>query len=54
LLHLQSATRGIDPDPFVLYRQERTYFVRRWAERIRDDPYFHPALSLFAHEVALP
>jgi O-antigen biosynthesis protein len=54
LLHLQSATRGIDPDPFVLYRQERTYFVRRWAEKIRDDPYFHPALSLFAHEVALP
>jgi O-antigen biosynthesis protein len=54
LIHLQSATRGIDPDPFVLYRQERTYFVRRWAEKIRDDPYFHPALSLFAHEVALP
>jgi GT2 family glycosyltransferase len=54
LIHLQSATRGIDPDPFALYRQERTYFVRRWAEKIRDDPYFHPALSLFAHEVALP
>ncbi len=54
LIHLQSATRGIDPDPFVLYRQERTYFVRRWAEKLRDDPYFHPALSLFAHEVALP
>jgi O-antigen biosynthesis protein len=54
LVHLQSATRGIDPDPFALYRQERTYFVRRWAEKIRDDPYFHPALSLFAHEVALP
>ena len=54
LIHLQSATRGIDPDPFALYRQERTYFVRRWGEKIRDDPYFHPALSLFAHEVALP
>ncbi|MBV9969728.1 MAG: glycosyltransferase, partial [Xanthobacteraceae bacterium] len=54
LIHLQSATRGIDPDPFALYRQERTYFVRRWAEKIRDDPYFHPALSLFAHELALP
>ena len=54
LIHLQSATRGIDPDPFALYRKERTYFVRRWAEKIRDDPYFHPALSLFAHEVALP
>jgi O-antigen biosynthesis protein len=54
LVHLQSASRGIDPDPFVLYRQERSYFVRRWAEKIRDDPYFHPALSLFAHELALP
>ncbi len=54
LVHLQSASRGIDPDPFVLYRQERTYFVRRWAEKIRDDPYFHPALSLFSHDVALP
>lgn len=54
LVHLQSASRGIDPDPFVFYRQERTYFVRRWAEQIRDDPYFHPALSLFSHDVALP
>jgi O-antigen biosynthesis protein len=54
LVHLQSASRGIDPDPFVFYRQERTYFVRRWAEKIRDDPYFHPALSLFSHDVALP
>jgi GT2 family glycosyltransferase len=54
LVHLQSASRGIDPDPFVLYRRERTYFVRRWQEKIRDDPYFHPALSLFSHEVALP
>ena len=54
LIHLQSASRGIDPDPFVFYRQERTYFVRRWAEKVRDDPYFHPALSLFSHEVALP
>jgi GT2 family glycosyltransferase len=54
LVHLQSASRGIDPDPFVLYGKERTYFARRWAEKIRDDPYFHPALSLFSHEVALP
>ncbi len=53
LIHLQSATRGIDNDPFVLYRKERTYFVRRWEELIRDDPYFHPALSLYAHDVAL-
>ena len=54
LIHRQSASRGIDPDPFALYRRERTYFVRRWAEIIRDDPYFHPALSLYAHDVSLP
>jgi GT2 family glycosyltransferase len=53
LIHHQSATRGIDRDPFVLYRKERAYFVERWAHVIRDDPYFHPGLSLYAHDVAL-
>ena len=53
LTHHQSATRGIDRDPFALYRKERAYFVERWSHVIRDDPYFHPALSLYAHDVAL-
>ena len=53
LIYHQSATRGIDPDPFELYRKERAYFVERWAHMIRDDPYFHPGLSLHAHDVAL-
>lgn len=53
LIHLESATRGVDGDTFALYRQERSYFVRRWAEAIRDDPYFHPALSLYAGDVEL-
>jgi GT2 family glycosyltransferase len=53
LVHQQSATRGIDKDPFTLYGRERSYFVERWQHVIRDDPYFHPALSLFAHEAAL-
>jgi GT2 family glycosyltransferase len=53
LIHHQSGTRGIDPDPFVLYRKERTYFAKRWANVMRDDPYFHPGLSLYAHDVAL-
>jgi GT2 family glycosyltransferase len=53
LIHHQSGTRGIDPDPFEFYRKERTYFVKRWANAIRDDPYFHPGLSLYAHDVAL-
>lgn len=53
LIHHQSATRGIDPDPFALYRKERAYFVKRWLHVIRDDPYFHPGLSLYSHGVAL-
>ena len=53
LIHRQSASRGVDTDPFSTYRRERTYFVERWLEVIRDDPYFHPALSLFDHQVAL-
>jgi GT2 family glycosyltransferase len=53
LIHLQSATRGIDSDPFALYRRERNYFVQRWSHVMRDDPFFHPGLSLYAHEVAL-
>jgi GT2 family glycosyltransferase len=53
LVHRQSASRGVDADPFATYRRERTYFVQRWLEVIRDDPYFHPALSLFDHQVAL-
>ena len=53
LIHHQSATRGIDSDPFALYRKERAYFVERWSHVIRDDPYFHPGLSLHAHDVAL-
>jgi GT2 family glycosyltransferase len=53
LIHHQSATRGIDSDPFELYRKERGYFVQRWSHVIRDDPYFHPGLSLYAHDVAL-
>lgn len=53
LTHVQSGTRGIDSDPFALYRKERKYFARRWREAIRDDPYFHPGLSLFSHRPAL-
>ena len=53
LIHHQSATRGIDSDPFALYRKERAYFVERWLHVIRDDSYFHPGLSLYAHDVAL-
>jgi GT2 family glycosyltransferase len=53
LTHVQSASRGIERNPFDLYRQERTYFIQRWAEAIRDDPYFHPGFSLSAHRPVL-
>ncbi len=53
LIHMQSASRGIERNPFDQYRQERTYFVNRWVEAIRDDPYFHPGFSLSAHRPVL-
>ena len=53
LIHHQSATRGFAYRPFTRYEKERTYFRRTWASVIRDDPYFHPALSLFSVVPAL-
>ena len=53
LIHMQSASRGIERNPFDQYRQERSYFINRWVEAIRDDPYFHPGFSLSAHRPVL-
>ncbi len=53
LTHVQSASRGSERNPFDQYRQERAYFIRRWMEAIRDDPYFHPGFSLSAHRPVL-
>jgi GT2 family glycosyltransferase len=53
LYHLQSASRGYPLKPFKVFRKEREYFLQRWAHVIRDDRYFHPALSLFSHKPAL-
>lgn len=52
-IHMQSASRGLAIDPFGKYRRERTYFAERWAEAIRDDPYFHPGFSLFSLDPSL-
>jgi GT2 family glycosyltransferase len=52
-IHVQSASRGIDRDPFETYRRERNYFTRQWGEAMRDDPYFHPAFSLFSQSPML-
>ena len=52
LMHRESATRGRS-DVARRYAAERRHFQARWRERIRDDPYFHPALSLTARRTSL-
>ena len=53
LMHRESASRGANPWLDSRYASEHGYFRERWAARLRDDPYFHPALSLDALEIAL-
>lgn len=48
LVHHQSATRGFSFRPFTRYGKERAAFRKKWATVVRDDPFFHPALSLFS------
>ncbi|MDJ0449485.1 glycosyltransferase family 2 protein [Methylocystis sp. JR02] len=54
LVHHQSASRGGGLRLQKVYAKERRFFMGRWRAVIRDDPYFHPALSLYAAEPALP
>lgn len=54
LVHHQSASRGGGLRLQKVYAKERRFFIERWRTVIRDDPYFHPALSLYAAEPALP
>lgn len=54
LLHYESASRGSALfRPMSVYAKERDYFRDRWRAVIRDDPYYHPALSLYARHPAL-
>ena len=53
LEHRESASRGANPYLDGRYAHEHSYFRERWARMLRDDPYFHPALSLDALEIAL-
>jgi len=53
LYHLQSASRGYPIKPYKVFRKERDHFLKCWTHVIRDDRYFHPALSLFSHKPAL-
>jgi GT2 family glycosyltransferase len=54
LFHEESASRGGAKFRLVkVYRKERAYFIKRWRTIIRDDPFFHPAFSLFRRRQAL-
>jgi len=53
MIHLESASRGVARRHSETFAKERAYFIDRWLHIVRDDPYFHPALSLFAHRPAL-
>lgn len=53
LIHHESASRGFKVNAYTVYARERAYFDERWAHVICDDPYFHPALSLYFLRPAL-
>jgi GT2 family glycosyltransferase len=54
LYHEESASRGGAKFRLLkVHHEERTYFVRRWRRLVRDDPFFHPAFSLFRRQEAL-
>jgi len=54
LIHHQSASRGGSMRLQQVYERERRFFLERWRWLIRDDPYFHPALSLYSTVEAAP
>jgi O-antigen biosynthesis protein len=54
LIHKESASRGgAKMRPMSVYARERERFQERWGHIIRDDPYFHPGLSLYSRQTAL-
>lgn len=53
LIHHESASRGRTARADEIYSKERRYFRARWMHYLRDDCYFHPALSLHSLAPAL-
>ena len=53
LVHREAASRKIWRSQEKRYAGQVAYFKERWRNRLRDDPYFHPALSLDWHTAAL-
>jgi GT2 family glycosyltransferase len=54
VVHFESASRGKATFRRLdTHAAERAYFRQRWADRLRDDPFFHPGLSLVSLSAAL-
>ncbi len=53
LIHHEAATRKVWRSQEQRYAGQVAYFKERWRARLRDDPYFNPALSLDWHTAAL-
>ncbi len=53
VVHHELASRGTTLRPDAIYEKEHAYFRARWMHRLRDDPFFHPALSLARLDAAL-
>lgn len=51
ITHLESRSRG--KTPVNAYFLERKTLIERWPTSMRDDPYYHPALSLASHSPRL-
>ena len=53
LYHQEAASRGRTLHYAERYAGEREYMLSTWLDVIRDDPCFHPALSLYSRRVKL-
>jgi GT2 family glycosyltransferase len=54
LVHAESASRGgATFRRLHVYAEQRRWLHARWLHALRDDPYFHPGLSLYDREEAL-
>jgi GT2 family glycosyltransferase len=53
LAHHESMSRGKTSRPNQRYAKEIQFFRSKWMHKLRDDPYFHPALSLDSLDATL-
>ena len=54
LMHEESASRGgATLRRLDVYASQRALFIERWGHILRDDPVFHPGLSLYSWQAAL-